>query len=159
MTPVHKLTPVLLGVTACAMPPEQPLSGAPPTPDIDVLHVTFPSRSCSHGASAVALACFAPSVGMPTPRPQRRRVVSGLLPSSLNQPLVGEPLMSHAIYERIEPCKRVPFHVAIVQAERELVRSSEVETSVIKCSVLWPERPEMHDVLNRSRCFATDSDS
>ncbi len=35
----------------------------------------------------------------------------------MNQPRVGEPLVGHAIYERVEPVERVNLDVPFVQAE------------------------------------------
>lgn len=53
--------------------------------------------------------------------------------ASLNQPRIRQALAVNGLDEGIEPVKRVPFHVAFVQAEGELVH---VTVKVLRAGVV-----------------------
>jgi hypothetical protein len=66
--------------------------------------------------------------------------------ASLNQPRVSQTLAIHRVNERIQPVKRVPFHVAIIQAEGELIH---VAVQVLGAGVMIDAlHPTFHDCPN-----------
>ena len=66
--------------------------------------------------------------------------------SSLDQPRVGQTLAVNSFDEAIEPVQRVPFHVAIVQAEGEFVN---VAVKVLRAGVMVNAvHPTLHHCPN-----------
>jgi hypothetical protein len=94
---------------------------------VSLIHLELPAL----WISSVAVVIFAsPEADMRAPnRPSYR----ALLESSLNQPRVGKALPVNGFDEAVEPLKRVPFHVAIVQTEGELVN---VAVQVLRTGVM-----------------------